>query len=195
MWNRAQEVYPAALSAHFRTMLTTARHKVPLLGFVAGAFFSCRIVQELNTIFQLFYWLFCFWCSSSWINTFNNILVNTSVGNTGSCDPLWKHFIISYMSVVCVPIKSYKLEEFGEITLLYNSVMYYNIVTLPMHLCFLSSWITGAGIYLESTWSFLLAFEQRFLFKDVWVVFPQKGNKFSFTLWGLDLLSFVDSLI
>lgn len=80
------------------------------------------------------------------------------------------------MNIVCVPIKSYKLEEFGEITLLYNSVMYYNIVTLPMHLCFLSSWLTGAGIYLESTWSFLLAFEQRFLFKDMWVVFPQKGK-------------------
>lgn len=137
--------------------------------------FFCSIVQEyLNTIFLLFYWLFYFWCSSSWVNIFNNILVNTSVGNTRSCDPLWKHFIISYMNVVCVPIKSYKLEEFGEITLLYNSVMYYNIVTLPMHLCFLSSWITGTGIYLASTWSFLLAFEQRFLFKDMWVVFPRK---------------------
>lgn len=83
------------------------------------------------------------------------------------------------MNVVCVPIKSYKSEEFGEITLLYNSVMYYNTVTLPMHLCFLS-WITGAGIYLESTWSFLLAFEQRFLFKDMCVVFPPERKQIQF---------------
>lgn len=177
MWNRAGEVYPAALSAHFRTMLTKKKTRYHCWVLLQVLFFF-RIVQEhLNTIFQLFYWLFCFWCSSSWVNIFNNILVNTSVGNTGSCDPLWKHFIISYMSVVCVPMKSHKLEEFGEITLLYNSVMYYNIVTLALHLCFLSSWITGAGVYLESPWSFLLAFEQRFWFKDMWVVFPQKGNK------------------
>lgn len=110
IWNRAREVYPAALSAHFRTMLTKIKDIRYHCWVLLQVLFFCRIVQEdLNTIFLLFYWLFCFWCSSLWVNIFNNILVNTSVGNTGSCDPLWKHFIISYMNVVCVPIKSYKL--------------------------------------------------------------------------------------
>lgn len=43
------------------------------------------------------------------------------------------------MNIVCVPVKSYKLEEFGEITLLYNSVMYYNITNAFVFLIFLDN--------------------------------------------------------
>lgn len=186
MWNRVWDIQLTALQCTFQNYAKN------IWGTTAGGrcnFFSRVVWGDLHILFLDF-------CDCSAYATVARGLLTSSIFSWKQKDVMCyqKHFItdILMLSLVnCTRIKSYRG---NNMVLWFYIQQHYNN---PSVFVICLSGVTGATIYpiyLESTWSFLLTFEEGESYSRIYVymfLFPQKEIKFNFNLWRLCLVSFV----